>query len=117
MKSSLENQKGRICLLCDACIDTDNDNNSNRRRLVQKVMSKLEDYDLMKEEEFERNPSQDQSVATMLNGADPGSDERSNIPVQGRSEMDYLGIVHNGKRADQEKLALLVSFCEGTQRI
>jgi len=32
----------------------DNDNSKNRRQIVQKIMSKLEDLDLIKEDEFER---------------------------------------------------------------
>lgn len=32
----------------------DNENNKNRRQIVQKIMSKLEDLDLIKEDEFER---------------------------------------------------------------
>lgn len=32
----------------------DNENNKNRRQIVQRIMSKLEDLDLIKEEEFER---------------------------------------------------------------
>ncbi len=33
---------------------TDNENNKNRRQIVQKIMSKLESLDLIKEDEFER---------------------------------------------------------------
>lgn len=34
--------------------NTDNENNRNRRRIVHKVMSAMDDYDLIKEDEFER---------------------------------------------------------------
>ena len=34
--------------------NTDNENNRNRRRVVHKVMSTMDDYDLIKEDEFER---------------------------------------------------------------
>jgi DNA modification methylase len=33
---------------------TDNENNKNRRQIVQKIMAKLQDLDLIKEDEFER---------------------------------------------------------------
>ena len=44
---------GYVCYVMPV-FDTDNDNNTSRKRVVQKVMSKLEDCDLTKEEEFER---------------------------------------------------------------
>lgn len=47
-------KKGGYACYIMPVFDTDNDNNTNRKRVVQKVMSKLEDYNLMKEEEFER---------------------------------------------------------------
>jgi len=34
--------------------NTDNENNRNRRRIVHRVMSTMDDYDLIKEDEFER---------------------------------------------------------------
>lgn len=34
--------------------NSDNENNASRKRIVQKVMSKLEDFDFLKEDEFDR---------------------------------------------------------------
>lgn len=47
-------KKGGYACYIMPVFDTDNDNNTNRKRVVQKVISKLEDYNLVKEEEFER---------------------------------------------------------------
>ncbi len=44
---------GYACYVMPA-FNMDNKNNSNRRRIVQKVLSSMDEYDLIKEEEYER---------------------------------------------------------------
>jgi len=44
---------GYACYVMPA-FNVDNKNNSNRRRIVQKVLSSMDEYDLIKEEEYER---------------------------------------------------------------
>jgi DNA modification methylase len=47
-------KKGGYACYVMPVFSADNDNNKNRRQIVQKIMSKLEDLDLIKEDEFER---------------------------------------------------------------
>ena len=44
---------GYACYVMPA-FNTDNENNRGRRRIVQKVLAKMEEYDLIQEEDYER---------------------------------------------------------------